>query len=420
LETDLLRRFNLPTFIWLIPLALLILAGITWLNYQYTGRGDGQHDFLPAWTGTRLFFTEGTSPYSEETTSEIQQQAYGRPAKPGEDPLLFTYPLYGILIFAPFALVGNYQVAAALWMSALEISLVLICLTGLSLSRWNARPLMVLVLVIFSITWYPSVQALMDGNPAILCALFITVALWALYEEQDALAAIMLALAFFKPAMLLVLIPLVMIWGFSRKRTTLVWGIPGVLVILTAATSLLVPEWIVQYARMLLEALGQVDIGTPRALFMHWLPGIGTQLAWLLTIISGVILLWEWRQAFGMNFRWFLWTAYLSLAISNLIGIPTSVENQVVLIPALILILAVWDERWGTLGRWLIATSLALLSIGLWWAGLLAARQETPADLAPLVFFAAPITILIGLYWVRWWAIRSSRLPMQEMTERLG
>jgi hypothetical protein len=153
---------------------------------------------------------------------------------------------------------------------------------------------------------------------------------------------------------------------------------------------------------------------------MHWLPGIGTQLAWLLTIISGVILLWEWRQAFGMNFRWFLWTAYLSLAISNLIGIPTSVENQVVLIPALILILAVWDERWGTLGRWLIATSLALLSIGLWWAGLLAARQETPADLAPLVFFAAPITILIGLYWVRWWAIRSSRLPMQEMTERLG
>jgi hypothetical protein len=103
-----------------------------------------------------------------------------------------------------------------------------------------------------------------------------------------------------------------------------------------------------------------------------------------------------------------------------LIGIPTSVENQAVLIPAVILVLAVWDERWGTLGRWLIASSLILLSAGLWWLGLVVERQGISPDLSPLLFFAVPVFTIIGLYWVRWWAIRASRLPLQEITERLG
>jgi hypothetical protein len=121
-----------------------------------------------------------------------------------------------------------------------------------------------------------------------------------------------------------------------------------------------------------------------------------------------------------MNYRWFLWAAYFSLAMTNLIGIPTSIENQIALLPALILVLAVWDERWGNLGRWLIASSLALLSFGLWWLGVITARQDIPPDLAPLIFFSVPVFIILGLYWVRWWAVRSSRLPLQDITERLG
>jgi hypothetical protein len=414
------RRFALPTFIWLIPLVLLLFAGLTWVNFQFTSKGEGGMDFLPGWTGTRLFFTESLSPYSEETTAAIQKQAYGGPAAPEEDPLVFSYPMYAILVFAPFALVGSFEVAAALWMSVLELSILLICLTGVYLSRWQARRWLALVLLVFSITWYPSLRALFDGNPSIICSLLLVGAFWAIYQEQDALAAILLALATFKPQMVVVVIPFILIWGGSKKRPTLVWGFLGVLVLLTAATTLLIPDWIIQYTRLVLEQMGKVDIGTPRALFMYWIPGIGKQLGWLLTIICGVFLIWEWRLAAGMNYRWFLWAAYFSLALTNLIGIPTSVENQVALLPALILVLAVWDERWGNLGRWLIASSLALLSIGLWWVGIITERQDIPPDLAPLIFFSVPVFIILGLYWVRWWAVRSSHLPLQDITERLG
>ena len=220
--------------------------------------------------------------------------------------------------------------------------------------------------------------------------------------------------------MVLIVIVFVMIWAGSMKRWTLVWGFLGVLALFIAGSSLLIPNWIFQYFRIILETISDIQIGTPRALFMYWLPGIGNQLGWLLTILSAGFLIWEWRLAAGMNFRWFLWAAYLSLTLTNLIGLPTSIENQIALLPALILVLAVWDERWGMLGRWLIGFSIILLSIGLWWLVRYYRGENIPPDLGPLTFFIVPVFMMVGLYWIRWWAIRSSRLPLQEITERLG
>jgi len=419
-ESDLKNRFTLPTFIWLIPLVLIVFAGLTWVNYQYAGREGAVEDFIPGWVGTRLFFTEGIDPYSPEASAEIQKLASSASLPSESTTPGFTYPLYAILIFAPFAFVGTFELAAALWLSVLEISLVLICLAGVSLSRWQIKPWLLFGLIAFSIGWYPSFHALLDGNPAILCSLLLVGALWAMHQEQDALAAILLVLASIMPSMVIVLVLFIILWAISTKRSTLVWGIPGILVLLVAATSLLIPQWVIEYVRIILQQVGQIEVGTPRALFMYWIPGIGKQLGWLLTFFSGFMLIWEWRQAAGMNFRWFLWAAYFSLAFSGLIGIPTSVENQAALIPAVILVLAVWDERWGTLGRWLIASSLILLSVGLWWLGLVVESQGISPDLSPLLFFAVPVFTIIGLYWVRWWAIRASRLPLQEITERLG
>jgi len=414
------RRPVLPTFVWVIPLALVLFAGLTWLNYQYAGDQQGANDFLPGWEGTRLYFTEGLSPYSQETTAEIQKMAYGRPAAAGENPLNFTYPFYAILVFGPFAVLSDFALARALWMSILEVSILLIVITGVNLSRVRLHWLMYIILAIFSVLWFPGIKSILDGNSSIVFALLVVVAFWAIYHEQDALAATLLALASFRPQMILVLILFVLIWSLSRKRMTLFWGYLGVMALLIAATSLLIPNWIFQYFRLIIEQLGQIEIGTPRALFLYYLPGIGNQLAWLLTMVSAVFLLWEWRLAAGMNYRWFLWAAYFSLVWTNMIGLPTSVENQIALLPALILVLAVWDERWGTLGRWLNGFSILLLSVGLWWLVIFYAGKNIPADLGPFTFFMVPVFMVAGLYWVRWWAIRSPRLPLQEISERLG
>ncbi len=93
------------------------LAGFTWANYRFAVAYPGGHEFLSNWLGSRLFLTEGQSPYSVETTAQIQRMAYGRLAKTGEDPLLFTNPLYSIVIFAPFALISDFNIARSLWMT---------------------------------------------------------------------------------------------------------------------------------------------------------------------------------------------------------------------------------------------------------------------------------------------------------------
>ena len=72
--------------------------------------------------------------------------------------------------------------------------------------------------------------------------------------------------------------------------------------------------------------------------------------------------------------------------------------------------MAIWDERWGRLGRWLIGVSLFLLLIGMWAATIHAARQSVIPDLDVILVFSPPLFSIIGLYWVRRWAIHPQLL----------
>jgi hypothetical protein len=86
--------------------AVAILALLTWGNYQYVRQNPGGNDFLPRWLGTRLLVFQGLSPYSDETALEIQKMAYGRPVRAGEDEMRMAYPLYSIVLFLPYAIIG--------------------------------------------------------------------------------------------------------------------------------------------------------------------------------------------------------------------------------------------------------------------------------------------------------------------------
>ena len=56
----------------------------------------------------------------------------------------------------------------------------------------------------------------------------------------------------------------------------------------------------------------------------------------------------------------------VSLVITNLIAFRTATTNYVMLIPVLLSIFHVWDDRWGAVGKGLISFTSALLGIGLW------------------------------------------------------
>jgi hypothetical protein len=397
-----------------ILLAILAIVGLTWANYRYVSQSTGNNKFFPRWAGTRLLLTKGWSPYSQETTAEIQKAIYGREAQDGEDPAYFMAPLYAFLVYLPFALTPNIDLMRAVWMTLLEISLLLIAGFSLNLSRWQVARILWLVIMIFSLLWYYGFVSVIQGDAAILVALLICLSFFTLQAEQDALAGFLMALATIKPTIVLVLVVFVLIWAVAQRRWQLFWGFFGSLALIVAATSLLIPTWLVENIRQIVLLYRFETVNSVGTLIGYWLPGVGRQFGLAITVVVITILIWEFWQALGKDLRWFFWTASLALALTPLIGIPTSITHYVALLPGFILVLATWDQRWGVLGRLMMFISLLFFSAGIWGWVYYGQQQGIPPELNAGVFFALPIFMLIGLYWVRWWAIRPPRLPLQE------
>jgi len=214
------------------------------------------------------------------------------------------------------------------------------------------------------------------------------------------------------------LVIFVIIWAIVQRRWQLFWGFVGSLGIIVAATSLLIPTWLVENIRQVIEYFRLDPINTPGALIAYWLPGVGRQFGVVITVVMIAILIWEIWHALGKDFRWFLWTACLALAVTPLIGIPTSITHYIALFPGFILVLATWDQRWGILGRLMMYISLLFFSVGIWGWVYYGQQQGIPPELNAWVFFSFPVFMLIGLYWVRWWAIQPPRLPLQEASNQ--
>lgn len=404
-----------------ILLLLFTFVGLFWANYQFSLNSPGGNGFLPRWLGTRQFLIKGASPYSQEVTSEIQNQMYGRPARSTEDQGLFLYPFYSFILFAPFALIEKFSIARAIWMTVLDLALLGTIGISLYLCRWRISIWMWALVLAFLVFWIHTVRPIIDGDPSVLVAFFISAAFLAVRTEHDVLAGILLVMASIKPQMIVVLVPFVLIWAGYKGRWTLAWSFLGSLILLIIGTNFLLQDgWIMQNLRQLVTYFGYSREGSPGAIFVYWIPGIGKQMGWVLTVFMAGILFWEWRAALDQDFNWFYWTACLTLVVTNLVGVRTSTMNYAALVPALILVLATWNERWGRLGRWLVVLSIIFLFFGLWALFFNSASKGIPPNLAPFLFLALPFFLLIGLYWVRWWATRPPRLPLEDLISRVG
>lgn len=273
---------------------------------------------------------------------------------------------------------------------------------------------------LFSALWYHSIRPIINGNASVVIALLITLAFLTIRVEQDALAGFFLAFATIKPQMVVLLIPFVLLWAFSHRRWTLINSIIANLVILVVIGYLLEPTWIIENLRQIVAYPEYTLPGSPGAIWAHWLPGVGSQMGWVLTVFMAGMLLWEWRAAWGQDFQWFLWTACLTLTATNLVGVRTATANYIALLPAVLLVFSVWDARWGRLGRWLVILSSLLLFAGLWWLFLATVQVGDQPIQNPIMFFPLPFFLLVGLYWVRYWALHSSTPLLDQMRRRQG
>lgn len=395
----------------LLLLVFLVIAGIgllgllTWGNYRFAKASPGGNDFLVHWMGTRSLVLEGLNPYSDDVALRIQNMAYGRPANSGEHELRVAYPLYSIIVFLPFALIGDFTLARALWMTALEVGLVLLTILSLRLARWPSSPILLILLLIFSLFWYHGLRPLINGNAVILVALMIAGAVLALRNGADELAGVLLAFSTIKPQVVVLVLAFVIFWAINNRRGRVIWWMVGTILLLAASAALLIPDWIVHNLREVIRYPAYNPPGSLQAAFKILWPAWGTRVGWALTGGMVLLLVIEWWNNRHAEERGFLWTISLTLVISQWIGIQTDPGNFIVLFPALALVLVLFIERWNTGGRVVNVILLLILFAGIWWIFLNTVAYGSQPVQSPIMFIPLPAFLLLTLYWVRWWAV---------------
>ncbi len=392
----------------------MVLAGLVWANFRFTRNNISGEGFSIQWIAVQSLAKTGADPYSEQVTTQIRSTVDKEDSFVEDRFPKYTSPLYSGVVMFPFTLIGDTTLAHALWMTAQLIAIFLIVLLCQRFTAWKAAWYSFLVFSLATVFSYHSVIPWMDGGLSIWAAFFLALALATLASNRNEVAGFFLALALVQPQMVILPVIFTLIWAVSKKRTVLVLWFFITLILLSVIALFLQPDWVIQYVRLIYHFANNFPPGSPGVFFSSTYPGLGKQLGWMISGLAILVLLVEWVLAFRKDMRWFLWTACLTMVLSQWVGIPTTPGNFIQLIIPLALICALLVERWPRGGQWvgiLLPIVLFAWEWAIYYLDLISAHPENQLNL----IFPLPILSLLGLYWVRWWAAKPRRLLMEEL-----
>jgi hypothetical protein len=397
------RTFTVVSAIFLVCLALAVLGGLVWANTVFVRTQPLEKDFLVPWLGARTFLQYGDSPYGEPATQRAQIVYYGRLAAPDQDPLTLWLPFPMELFYFPIALVDDYGLARAIWMTCLEIAMVVMGLLTLRLAGWKPGRLLLPIILLFPMLWVYGVISLASASAAGFVALGLVGFLLSLEGNQDELAGGLLILLVSAARATGVLAFFIFWWIFYRRRWRVLWGFLMGLAILLGVAFLLLPNWFLPFLRGLLLHFTYDPSLTSMGIFTSWSPVAGSRLGWVLAIAILLILFFEWGRTLTKDRRAFLWTACLTLSVTPFLGIPMHPKEYIFLFVPLALFLAILSEGRSRLRHWgLVGFTLLIILIGLWFLTYELLMGNNYAGLVDVLFLVLPMLLVIGLYWMRW------------------
>jgi hypothetical protein len=399
------NRNNNIKYAVVMILFIIVIGVLTFVNFQFSKQNPGGNDFLARWNGAHEWLIHGNNPYTNQVSEVAQKMIYGRTANPlnGEDVAHFVYPIYSMLFFAPFALM-DYTLARAVWMTVLEVAMVALTFISLRLSGWKIKPISLAGILIFSILWYCSVRTIILGQFSGINALLILISLLCIKNDHDQFAGILLALSTSKPQMSYLLIVFVLLWAIRSSRHRIWISFFVSMIIMTGVGWLLLPGWPICWIQQLMNYPGYTDrIGSIVSIIAGVTPGIKDQVSTGLMIVFYIYMLFEWLRTRGNDIPTFLWTAYVTLVITNFVAYRTATPHYVALLAPIFLVSKVIGERWGTFGKWVSGATYGIIFAGLWVLFILTIKGN---DEQAIMYLPVPIITLIGLWWTRWWAIR--------------
>ncbi len=363
--------------VWLIPAAFLCVVGM-WtyadrvlIAHQICdaaahGKPRGNlSDLYPRWVGAKELLLHGRDPYSAEVTREIHAGYYGRPLDPSrpDDPTdeqAFAYPVYVVFLLAP-TIHLPFAVAQKGFFWLLLILTSASMLLWVRVLRWSALPWTRISLLVLPLGTFGVMQGLKLQQMSLLVGGLIAIAITLLVTDHAPAAGVLLALATMKPQFVFLLLSWLALWTLADRRRRYRWAVSFLvtMTILVAASEWYLPHWIPRFW----QAVRDYQRYTGAVSVLHGL--IGAPLSWAVELsvfaaTTGVC--WrERRQPLGSGA--FAFTVSLVLATTILL-VPTGSPNyQVLLIPALLLLVKERRTIWrsGVTERVLLVLTTGLM-----------------------------------------------------------
>lgn len=342
-----MKESNRPFTHWLILAALLLIliaAESYALHTVFTSKYPGGNDFFVYWLGGREYLLHGTNPFSPAVAEKIQLAVFGRPVQLGDkDQAFFAYPLYSLYFSWPLSLLP-YPWARAIWMTLLQFMLLAITALSIKLAGWRPPIWLFGLTLLWGILLYNGARAIILGQFAILVALALLLALWAIEQQRDGWAGVLLAITTIKPQMVILLLLFLLVWAWRQRRWRLPLSFAATMLVLLLSSLLLVPTWPLDFWRNTLAYASYIQFGTPLENLLHYF--LPAQLAEPLTLIlSGLFFLallpgwwlaWHTRPAsaglpVGSGEAAYTWAVMSTLIVGNLITFRSATTNQMLL-----------------------------------------------------------------------------------------
>jgi hypothetical protein len=289
-----------------------------------------------------------------------------------------------------------------------EATLVTLIYSLIRSLEWELPRWLLFSLLAIGIGGFYSLLALRSGTPAVMLVLISFAILYSLRSFSDELAGVLLSLISYQWGVNLLFFLFVIIFVIANKRWKVLAGFGMSLGILLAISFLSYPGWLLPYIRAFLSNWYRSGDLTFSHIIGTWLPDSRISIGLWVTILLGLVVFLEWLGAVNAHYRRVVWVVCLSLAATPLMGFAIFSSNHVVLIPSLILIaMLVWERwtRYRVVFTLLVSGAALLIPFALYFR-VLTNYHPIAEDLIRVL---PPIAMVIGLYWMRWWAFRTPR-----------
>jgi len=402
--------------VWLPILILFVLVGATLLNLRLSSTFLLQDDFAPRWVAAREWMQSGSSPYSDSThqaTLELLDENGNEPF--GLSQGRFVDPAWFVLFYLPISFVP-YNIARAIWMTLIELSLVLSVALSVRMAGLKMSTVELLITSILALVFYPLFKTVLVIG---VNAPYIFLTLLAVHlarERQGTMAGLLFALSVWMVPLSLFLVILFMIWLGARRDNSLAKIFFSSIAFLILVSLILFPGWVAEWFAAYLRLFPDFSwVRTPLIVFGELIPGASAQIAIILSLVVLVMMLVEWYGIGERERRGFHWKLMLTLNLLYLFNLTSEGIYLIWLFAPLFSVFKYLIEKWRVSGRIIFwVTYLALIFIH--WRRF-QITQNWSTEESSLVILLLPIITFLGLQWFRWWATVSPKALIDSLQD---